>query len=104
MRIYDETSGQYHTLSEEVYEVIAGGGWGQGMFPKGSKVRLISGVNRSLIPGYHFSPGYVTVCRVESVTADHFGMQIVYLKLLNGMEPFELPTGLLDSLKGSTGS
>ena len=60
------------TLSEDVYvlstDVTAS-------YSKGTQVRLIAGIDGSRIPGYHFTQGYVTVCRVDAVQAEFIGVK-----------------------------
>jgi len=44
-------------------------------YETGAKVRLISGVDNSHIPGYHFMHGFVTVCRIEADWAEFIGVR-----------------------------
>lgn len=77
-------SGEWHFMSDEVYIVtkdkpIAGEG-----YQKGDKVRLIDGVDGSVVPGYHFSDGYVTVCSVNVTVAEFVGLRRDTLELDEG--------------------
>lgn len=65
----------------------------------GDIVVLISGVDKSKIPGYHFSEGFTTVCPVEKAidsNPEYLGIKFQDLTLLSkpqlnklGYEPFE---------------
>jgi hypothetical protein len=62
-------------MSDEVYIItednpIVGDG-----YQKDNKVRLISGVDGSSTPGYHFSKGYVTVCSIDAKIAEFVGLR-----------------------------
>jgi len=41
----------------------------------GIQVRLISGVNDSIVPGYHYREGWVTVCRTNARVAEFVGFK-----------------------------
>jgi hypothetical protein len=41
----------------------------------GLHVRKISGVDGSPVPGHHFNPNYVTVCRSDAETAQFIGVK-----------------------------
>jgi hypothetical protein len=73
--------GKSETLSDETYTILR---WGRGIdipsnYPVGTKVRLISGVDGNPNPGYHFSEGFCTICRVDAETAEYLGIKIKYL-------------------------
>jgi hypothetical protein len=52
-------------------------------YKPGTKVRLISGVDGSTIPGYHFEKGYVTICRVDAITAEFIGIKKSFLEKID---------------------
>jgi hypothetical protein len=72
--ILDKIGRHAVNLSDEVY-VIRRDYLGLG-YQDGTRVRLIAGINNSPIPGYHWSPGYVTVCAVDEEYARHVGHKI----------------------------
>jgi hypothetical protein len=67
-------------LSNEVYEVKTDT-HGSHNYKSGTKVRLISGVDDNPIVGYHFIPGYVTVCRIDAEHAEFCGFKLEELEL-----------------------
>ena len=71
IKAYD---GRVCNLSDEIY-VLEGfeSAFEDDHYQNGTRVRLISGVDGSPIPGYHFSKGYVTVCSVEAKVAEFRG-------------------------------
>lgn len=70
--------GKEQRLSNEIYVITAKGG----PYRRGTKVRLISGVDDSCTPGYHFNSEYVTVCKVGVKTAQFCGVRRRDLKLV----------------------
>lgn len=50
------------------------------VYVEGVQVRLIAGVDDSPDPGYHFAPGYVTVCRVDADHAEFVGVKRTNIK------------------------
>jgi hypothetical protein len=44
-------------------------------YKDGEYVRLISGVDGSNIPGYHFDPEWVTVCDIYANVASFYGVK-----------------------------
>ena len=47
----------------------------------GTRVRLISGIDGSKVPGHHFNPSYATVCRVDAEHAEFLGVPRSSLRL-----------------------
>jgi hypothetical protein len=79
---YDGTS---CTVSEEIYELTEDRiclGEPVPDYSKGTRVRLISGIDGSHMPGYHGIRGFVTVCRVEATTAEFIGVKKKSLRLV----------------------
>jgi hypothetical protein len=83
MKTITDFMGATRTLSEDVYEIT------KITFPNmnpvsgygvGDKVRLISGIDNSVIPGYHFSKGFVAVCRVDAIVAEFLGVKKSHIK------------------------
>lgn len=72
--------GRPYNLSDEVYELLKPHEMSGDKYPVGQRIRLISGVNGSPIPGYHTTPGHTTVCRVDAEIAEFLGIPKVYLK------------------------
>jgi hypothetical protein len=70
--------GKEQRLSEEIYEITAKGG----PYKKGTRVRLISGVDGKRTPGYHFVAGYVTVCKIDVKIAQFCGVRRRDLKMV----------------------
>ena len=68
-------------LSDEVYQVMYDDSDASDDMT-GQYVRLISGVDKNPAPGYHFSPGYSTVCRVDADCAQFIGIKTKSLKLI----------------------
>lgn len=64
-------------LGNQIYEVIESDVSGYG---PGTLVRLISGVDDSKVPGYHFNSAYRTVCRLDAERAEFIGIHRQYLK------------------------
>ncbi len=52
---------------------------------KGQVVRKISGIEESPVPGYHFEPGWVTVCPIGLTQANFLGVQDNEILLLKGI-------------------
>ncbi len=72
-------------LSEELYVVIKNAELHDHLYPVGTAVRLISGVDGKKAIGYHFHADYVTVCRADATEAEFLGFKktsIVPLKHL----------------------
>ena len=83
MQTIRDRKGKEHVLSSEVYEIVSlQNPVGLRRYTNGAKVRLISGVYESSIPGYHFSKGYVTVCSVEAKVAEFVGVKKEEIKLI----------------------
>ena len=66
-------NGETVYLSDETYE-LSDDRHPSYHYKTGAVVRLISSVNGSNVPGYHFSNGYVTVCRVDAEIAEFVGV------------------------------
>lgn len=60
-------------LSDKVYRITKG--FNQDNYRTGDLVRLISGVDGNKRPGYHFMPGWVTVCSVKVNQAQFLGLR-----------------------------
>lgn len=88
IRRYD---GRSETLSDEIYRITTNNDQLPQNYQKGCFVRLISGVDNKPTPGYHFSPGFVTVCSIKEVRAGFIGVKRRYLKKVDGpiIEPLE---------------
>lgn len=71
--------GEPRYMSDEVYE-ISKPNKNVPNFPKGTRVRLISGVDDSTTPGYHFTPGYVAVWHADATQAGAVGFLRTSLK------------------------
>lgn len=71
--------GEYK-LSEEVYVVNKRrSGNVANDYVTGTHVRMISGVDNSDVPGYHFSEGWVTVCRIDAKHPEWAGLKKTWL-------------------------
>lgn len=79
--------GELRFMSDEVYVITKGKRYVGENYKQGCKVRLISGINGSDQPGYHFSPDYVTVCSVNATVAEFVGLRLDTLKLDKGSRP-----------------
>ena len=77
-------SGNPCFMSDEVYIITKDKGYVGEDYKEGCKVRLISGVDGSDQPGYHFSPNYVTACSVNVTVAEFVGLRRDTLKLDKG--------------------
>jgi hypothetical protein len=66
-------------LSEETYEILTDDHTSSD-YKKGAIVRLISGVDNSKVPGYHFDEHYFTVCKIGAVQAQFCGIRKENLK------------------------
>jgi len=49
----------------------------------GKMVCKIAGVDGSIVPGYHFTNGWVTVCPIDAEHAKWYGVRSYTLTLLN---------------------
>lgn len=72
--------GHKYELSEQTYVVRCNRYLGKSLtIAAGTRVRLISGVDGQSTPGYHFSKGWVTICRIEAEYAQFIGIEEEYL-------------------------
>jgi hypothetical protein len=71
LTIKDSSDRRTLNLSNEVYVVKDDEHPG---CSAGTLVRKISGVNDSVVPGYHFDPKWVTVCRKNATMAQFIGI------------------------------
>jgi hypothetical protein len=69
----------FHFLSEQLY-VLSTPNRHTEDYTKGVRVRLISGVDNSDVPGYHFSRGWRTVCREDAREAEWIGVPLSSLR------------------------
>lgn len=63
-KIKIDYAGRVCFVSYETYKWSGNQSSHQASYPD-STFQLISGINNSKVPGYHFRPGWVTVCPVE---------------------------------------
>lgn len=82
MKTIIDFRGNTQILSDERYEIIKTPDiLRAGMhYEVGTIVRLISGVDNSKIPGYHFYKNFVTICREDATLAEFVGFEKSFLK------------------------
>lgn len=81
MEITNKISGMTYNLSDEVYVILDNPTMDMKGYCAGDKVRLISGVYESEIPGYHHDKDFWTVCGIGETTPCWVGVRKVNLKL-----------------------
>jgi hypothetical protein len=80
MNTIKDHNGNTQNLSDQIYEITKitfpdmHPAVGMG-YDIGDKVRLISGIDNNTEPGYHFAKGFVTVCRIDALTAEFLGVK-----------------------------
>lgn len=87
MNIIKDYAGRDCYLSDEVYVITDPETSSMNTYYRaGTLVRKISGVDNSNIPGYHFSHGWTTVCRIDAEIAQFHGVETKYLKRLSARQ------------------
>lgn len=81
MKTITDFQGIERNLSDEIYEITETVDMVGKNYSKGSLVWLISGVDDSDVPGYHFSSTHLTTCSIFANVANFVGIPKKYLKL-----------------------
>lgn len=76
-----DTWGIEREISNEVYR-ITNDNHPSLKYQGGALVCLIAGVDDSNIVGYHFIPGFKTVCRVDADIAEFCGIDKKFLEII----------------------
>jgi hypothetical protein len=74
MRTIRSSDNRVCQLSEEVFVIVTDEHPSE-TYRRGAIVRLISDVDKSPEPGYHFSKEYKTVCRIDAKQAEFCGIK-----------------------------
>lgn len=83
-----ESFGEKFYLSDEIYELTTDAlveyvPLYREFYRKGSRVRLISGMDGSDVPGRHWHPDYVTICHIGSDVPYFIGVFRHEIKLVS---------------------
>jgi hypothetical protein len=86
MRTIKDRDGIEYELGEQVYQITEDEAWRSYLYGKGTRVRAISGSDKSVVLGYHPNFGYLMVCRIDAQIAEFVGIKREHLK----PDPFQV--------------